>query len=38
MKKVLDVIETIVDILSILLPFLKKKTEKPSDEPIKPTE
>ena len=38
MKKVLDVIETIVDILSALLPVLEKKTEKPSDEPTKSSE
>ena len=38
MKKVIYVLETIDDVLSVLLPVLKKLTEKPSDEPIKPTE
>ena len=38
MKKIIDVLETIDHILSILLPVLKDMTEKPSDEPTKSTE
>ena len=38
MKKILDVLQTVVDILTALLPVLEKKTKKSSDEPIKPTE
>ena len=38
MKKIIDVLETVVEILSALLPVLEKKTKKPSDEPTKSVE